>query len=169
MASTSADPTETNTPAEEAAQAATTESYPKPGGHIGLALPLLTVGDEVQVIGRDYSTIGLAPGITVKLDPHWAVDFEFVAYSNFHKNGNFTSIVIDPGVVYNFGPLAAGLRAAMHVGGGQTQNFGLIPIVVKAFPLGSGKVSAFVELDLPVFFNQDGAALTVQPQAGFAF
>lgn len=143
------------------------------GGHVGLAIPIVNFADPVTAIGADFFQIGLAPGITVKLDEKWAVDFEFVAYSDFSSStgdvGNFSSLVIDPGVIYNFGFASAGLRAAMRIGGATTQNLGFIPIILKAFPLGSGKVSAFVELDLPVFFGHAGASLTVQPQFGVAF
>lgn len=143
------------------------------GGHIGLAIPIVSIADPVTAIGADYVQIGLAPGVTVKLNDKWAIDFEFVAYSDFssspEKSGNFSSLVIDPGVIYNFGFASAGLRAAMRIGGGTTQNLGFIPIIVKAFPIGSGKVSAFVELDLPVFFGHAGTSLTVQPQFGVAF
>ena len=153
--------------ADEAAEPAVA-SENRVGGHIGMAVQIVTFANQTDVIGSDMLNMGIAPGITVKLDSRWAVDFEFVAYSNF-KNSSLTSIVIDPGVIYNFGPMAAGLRAAVHVGGGQTQNFGLIPIALKSFPLGDSKLAAFIELDLPIFFNENGAALTIQPQLGIAF
>ncbi len=142
-------------------------SYPKVGGHVGLAIPIVTIADPVTAIGADFTKIGLAPGVTVHLNDRWAVDFEFVAYSNFWGTANISSLVVDPGLLYKADFATLGLRAAVHVA--QTQNFGVIPIIVKGFPLGDGTVKAFVELDLPVFFNEAGASLTVQPQAGIAF
>lgn len=142
-------------------------AYPKVGGHVGLAIPLVTIADPVTAIGADFTKIGLAPGVTVHLNDRWAVDFEFVAYSNFWGTANISSLVVDPGLLYKADFATLGLRAAVHVA--QTQNFGVIPIIVKGFPLGDGTVQAFVELDLPVFFNEAGASLTVQPQAGIAF
>lgn len=152
---------------EAPAPAAAGGGYPRVGGHVGLAIPLVTIADPTTGIGADFTKIGLAPGVTVKLNDKWAIDFEMVAYSDFWGSGAPSTLVIDPGVIYNFGPFAAGLRTAVHVG--QTQNWGFIPIILKAFPIGDGTVSAFVELDLPVFFNEAGASLTVQPQAGIAF
>lgn len=157
--------------AAEAAPAPVSSGYPKVGGHVGMAIPLVTIGDPTTGIGADFFKLGLAPGITVKLDDRWAVDFEFVAYSNFQDSGgagNFSSLVIDPGLIYNFGFALAGLRAAMHIGGGNTQNFGVIPIILKTFPI-SKKVSFFAELDLPLFFTNNGPELTVQPQLGVGF
>ncbi len=156
--------------APEAAPAQASE-FPRVGGHVGLALPLVTIDNPTTAIGADFFKLGLAPGITVKLDERWAIDFEFVAYSDFSDGppgGNLSSLVIDPGLIYNFGFALAGLRAAVHVGGGNTQNFGVIPIILKTFPI-SKKVSFFAELDLPVFFSNNGAALTVQPQFGVGF
>jgi hypothetical protein len=141
--------------------------YPRVGGHVGLAIPLVVVADPVTGIGSDFTKIGLAPGVTVKLTDRWAIDFEMVAYSNFLGSANVSTLVIDPGLVYSFDFASVGLRSAVHVG--QTQNWGFIPIINKGFPLGDGTVKAFVELDLPVFFNEAGASMTVQPQAGVAF
>jgi len=153
---------------ETAAPAVAPEpDYPRVGGHFGLALPLVTIGKQTAAIGADYTLLGLAPGVTVKLSERWAIDFEMVAYSNFHDSTAVSSLVVDPGVIYNFGFAAAGLRTAVHVG--KVTNWGFIPIILKAFKLGDGPVSIFVELDLPIFINDDGVALTIQPQAGVGF
>jgi hypothetical protein len=153
-------------PSEAPPPAAPAPSYPRVGGHVGVAIPLVTFADPITGIGADYAKIGLAPGITVKLSDRWAVDFEFVAYSNFFKGQPQTTFVVDPGLVYNFGPFAAGLRAAIIVN--DRPNLGFIPIILKGFPI-SERVNLFVELDLPVFFSDTGPALTIQPQAGVSF
>jgi hypothetical protein len=124
------------------------------GGHFGLALPIATFdNDGATAIGRDFVQVGVTPGITVKLDDQWAIDFEFIAFSRWDLkpvDRSHTIFVADPGVVYNFGPVAAGLRLAVQVGEGVPLNFGIVPIVVVPFKI-SSKVSYFVELDLPVF------------------
>ena len=120
-----------------------------------MALPIVTVSnDGTAAIGRDFAAVGITPGITLKLTDRWAIDFEFVAVGRweFGKNGaadrSRTVFVVDPGVVYNFGPVAAGLRLA--VGIGDPMNYGVIPIFVVPFKV-SRLLSYFLELDLPVF------------------
>jgi hypothetical protein len=141
------------------------------GGHLGFALPILTVASpENSLIGRDFVNVGITPGITVHLDEHWSVDFEFIAFNKWKNGTTTTTFVVDPGVVYSFGSLAAGLRVATEVGA--PRNIGLVPILVKPFALGNG-VSYFVELDLPMFLRDNGDAmkpsLTVLFQSGFGF
>jgi len=154
------------------------------GGHFGLALPIAAFdNDGTTAIGRDFVQVGVTPGITVKLDGHWAVDFEFIAFSRWDLkpvDKSHTLIVVDPGVVYNFGPVAAGLRLAVQVGEGFPLNFGIVPIVVVPFKI-SSKASYFLELDLPVFVTWRTAdppaipkervigSLTILLQTGFAF
>ncbi len=156
-----------NALAAESAPPAPKKDYPRVGGHVGLAVPLVTIADPVTAIGADFTKIGLAPGVTVHLNERWSIDFEMVAYSDFWGSAAVSTLVIDPGVVYHFDWASVGLRTAVHVG--QTQNWGFIPIILKGFPIGDGTTKFFVELDLPLFFNEAGAALTVQPQAGIAF
>jgi len=55
------------------------KTYPAVGGHFGMALPIATFGTSTTVLGSDFVTLGLTPGITVHLDDDWAVDFEFIA------------------------------------------------------------------------------------------
>src|SRR4051794_6118388 len=65
-------------PTAYAAQPAVEPPWPRVGGHWGFALPIVNVSNvSTTVIGRDFANIGIAPGVTVKLDPHWAIDFEF--------------------------------------------------------------------------------------------
>jgi hypothetical protein len=141
------------------------------GGHLGFALPILTIASpENTLIGKDFVNVGITPGITVHLDEHWSVDFEFIAFNSWNSGTTTTTFVVDPGVVYSFGSLAAGLRVATEVGA--PRNIGLVPIIVKPFALGKG-VSYFVELDLPMFLRDNGDAmkpsLTVLFQSGFGF
>jgi hypothetical protein len=154
-------------------------SWPRIGGHWGLAVPLVSFSDEdTTAIFADFLQLGIAPGITVKLNERWAIDFEFIAFSrwNFEDDGTpasvSTSVVVDPGVVYNFGPFAAGLRTAVQVGPGVPFNLGLVPIINKGFPI-NDRLKWFVELDLPVFVTgrpgDAGISVTPLVQTGMAF
>lgn len=142
------------------------------GGHVGLALPVLTVGEDTTVIGQDFVKLGITPGITVHLGDGWAVDFEFIAFNQFSDLPQTTTFVVDPGLVRKFKRFAVGGRVATEVGA--ATNVGLVPIVVvPAAKVGKG-VKYFVELDLPLFLRADvdgnlDPSLTVLFQTGFAF
>ena len=165
--------------------------WPQLGGHFGLAISIASFDNNGNsVIGRDYVQIGVTPGITLKLSAHWAIDFEFIGFSRWDLNPpgrpdkSHTIFVVDPGVVYGFGPVAAGLRLAVQIGEGVGLNFGLVPIVVVPFAV-SKKVSYFLELDLPVFVTATAGvpataltqgvesrvigSLTILLQTGFSF
>jgi len=151
-------------------------SYPRVGGHLGFAVPIVSFGNSsgalgtgqsggsTQTIGSNFIKVGLSTGITIKLDDFWAVDFETVAYNNFKSNGS-TDFVVDPGVIYNTGPCVVGLRTAVDTAPGQ--NWGIIPIIVKAF--GTGTAKFFVEMDFPVFIRPTATTFGLQPQFGMAF
>ncbi|WP_426734856.1 hypothetical protein [Myxococcus faecalis] len=153
--------------------------YPRLGGHVGFALPVLNItDDDTTVIGGDFFALGLTPGISVKLTEQWTLDFEFIAFSrwDFEKDGEpervGTSFVVDPGLLYNFGGFTAGVRLAMQVGAGQPFNLGVVPIVVKPFPI-TEHLKWFLELDLPLFFTgapgDSGISFGPQIQTGIAF
>lgn len=146
------------------------------GGHLGLGVPIVTVGTlGTSVIGRDFGVTGITAGINLALTPKWSIDFEFIALGDFKpstipESPSTTLIVLDPGVVYNAGFLFVGIRAAMRVpsplGGAE---FGLIPIIGKAFKINE-YVSYYIELDLPTFAHSTGN-VTFTPffQTGFGF
>jgi hypothetical protein len=153
------------------------QTSPRIGGHFGTALPLVTFSDETSVIGSDFWAFGLTPGITVKLDDHWMIDFEFIGLSRWEKvkdgpDVSRTLWVVDPGVLYNFGSVVAGVRTAMVIGQFQPMNFGLVPIVVLPFSV-SEKVKYFLELDVPTFItagtDKTRGSVGLQLQTGFAF
>ena len=143
------------------------------GGHFGGALPIVTVASTNSVVGADFFTLGLTPGVTVHLNDKWAVDFEFIAFNDF-KNGGPTTLVVDPGVLRKFDGWVAGMRIATKVGA--PTNVGLVPIVVKPFRV-SDELVYFLELDLPLFLNDVGLpgdvqlkpSATVLFQTGFGF
>jgi hypothetical protein len=165
-------------PAEAPAEASTEAPAKarKLGGHLGLGVPIVTVGTlGTSVIGRDFGVTGITAGINLALTPKWSIDFEFIALGDFKPSivpgsPSTTLIVLDPGVVYNAGFLFVGIRAAMRVpsplGGAE---FGLIPIIGKAFKINE-YVSYYIELDLPAFAHSTGhVTFTPFIQTGFGF
>lgn len=151
--------------------------WPRIGGHVGLAIPIFSVdNDGTTVIGRDFTQVGLSPGIAVKLDERWSLDLELIGYSRWQRNRDTpdvvrTLVLVDPGVVYSWGWFSTGVRLTVEVGDRQPLNYGIMPIVNKAFKF--GKTNWYVELDLPFFINATPARTTVsfsaQVQTGVSF
>ena len=153
--SISTDPGREGSPETRAADATTSQKqYPAIGGHLGMALPIATLGvREDTFIGEDFVTVGLTPGITVHLDEKWAIDFEFIAFNEFKNTPAATTYIVDPGIIRKFDGFVAGLRVATQVGA--PTNSGLVPIFVVPFKIGQRAVW-FVELDLPLFVRDGG-------------
>jgi hypothetical protein len=145
-------------------------SGPRLGGHLGMALPLATFGKETTLVGRDFTTMGLTPGVTFHLDDEWAIDFEFIAFNETKNTPAPTTFIVDPGVLRKFDGFVTGLRVATQVGA--PTNIGLVPIVVVPFRI-TEKLSYFVEADVPLFLRDDGkemrpsATLLFQTGVGF--
>lgn len=138
---------------------------PTVGGHLGIAVPIVTIASpKTTAIGADFVTLGLTPGISVNLDEKWTIDFEFIALNELKNTPAATTFVVDPGVVRHFDALAVGLRVATQVGA--LTNVGLVPIVVVPFKI-SKQLSYFVEGDIPLFLRDDGTKM--QPSASFLF
>lgn len=147
------------------------KQYPAVGGHLGMAIPIATLGGRRNVaIGEDFVTVGLTPGITVHLDEKWAVDFEFIAFNEFKNTPSATTFVVDPGIIRKFDGFVAGLRVATQVGA--PTNSGVVPIVVVPFKIGKRAVY-FVEADVPLFVRDVGdkalftATFLLQTGVGF--
>ena len=100
-------------------------SGPTVGGHLGIAIPIATIASTSTAIGADFVTIGITPGISVNLDKHWTIDFEFIALNELKNTPAATTFVVDPGVVRHFDAFALGLRLATQVG--SPTNVGLVP------------------------------------------
>jgi hypothetical protein len=130
-----------------------------------VVVPLVTTdASGTKGIG-DFVTIAIASGVTVKVSDTVAVDFENVVGEPVKPKGQTTGITIDPGVVYDAGIFAFGMRVAYQVG--QQPNVGLIPLLHKGFPLGSA--SWFLEADFPIF-DQDGQiTFTAAVHTGIGF
>jgi hypothetical protein len=148
------------------------QQYPAVGGHFGTAIPIVTVSGDTTVIGADFVTLGLTPGMTVHLDDKWAIDFEFIAFNQLKSpavHGN-TTLVVDPGIIRKFDGFNLGLRVATQVGA--PINSALVPIFVLPIKVSKRSVY-FVEADLPTFVRDNGhkaeLSTTFQIQTGFGF
>ena len=121
------------------------QAGPRLGGHIGTATPLVTVSKSTTTIADSFTLLHPI-GISLKFEKI-VVDFETVVVNPIEPSGR-TGLVIDPGVIYNFGPVAAGMRLAWQQA---DSNFGLIPLVNKGV-VDIGEATWFVEAAFPTFY-----------------
>ena len=142
-----------------------TKAQEKPvGGHVGLAVPLVTLADPTTSIG-DQFTILTPIGIGFRTSKHIIVDFETVVATPVDPGG-VTGLVVDPGVIYDWGGVATGLRLAFQIG--NRGNVGLIPLVnVPVADLGGA--NWFVEGAFPIFYVAEDVSLTVVAHTGIGF
>ncbi len=159
--------------AGEDAQAATSPSpaevAPPPparkiGGHIGIATPLVTVSSKTTTIS-DQFTILNPIGLGFKLSEHLAVDFEMVVATPIHPTGT-TGLVVDPGLIYGFGRVAAGLRLAFQIN--SDANVGLIPLLNVGLVDFDG-ATWFVEAAFPTFYADKELAFNTVLHTGIGF
>jgi hypothetical protein len=137
----------------------------KVGGHIGVALPLVSVSSKTTTIA-DNVTILDPIGVSVKMSPHLVIDFETVVSTPVKPAGGSNGLVVDPGVVYDWGVVATGLRAAWQIG--QPANFGLIPLVNKGL-VDLGRCTWFVEGAFPTFYSDHKVTFNVVLHTGVGF
>ena len=135
------------------------------GGHIGVATPLVTVASTTTTIG-DNVTIVDPIGVTVKVSPRVAVDFEVVVSTPLRPKGGKTALIVDPGVIFDLGPVAAGLRVAWQIG--EKGNIGLIPLVNRGL-VHLGPSTWFVEAAFPTFYMDNKVAFNVVLHTGLGF
>jgi hypothetical protein len=135
------------------------------GGHVGVALPLVSVSSKTTTIA-DNVTILDPIGVSVKMSPHLVIDFETVVSTPVKPAGGSTGLVVDPGVVYDWGAVATGLRAAWQIG--QPANFGLIPLVNKGI-VDLGRATWFVEAAFPTFYSDHRVTFNVVLHTGVGF
>jgi hypothetical protein len=155
-------PAEPDSGSNVAAQGQTRNREPRLGGHVGIATPFVTLSSETTTIA-DQFTLLHPIGISVKFDKI-TVDFETVVVNPIEPSGN-VGLVIDPGVVYNFGPVAAGLRLAWQQA---ESNFGLIPLVNKGI-VNIGEATWFVEAAFPTFYSDSTIAFNMVLHSGVGF
>jgi hypothetical protein len=120
------------------------------GGHIGVATPLVTVSKTTTTIG-DGLTLLNPIGVTVKPGGKLVIDFEVVVATPVSKPDT-NGLVVDPGIVYNWGAFATGLRLAFKTN--HITNVGLIPLI--NFPLADlGGAGWFIEAAFPTFIESE--------------
>ena len=118
------------------------------GGHVGVATPFVTVSKKTTTIG-DQFTLLTPIGVTVKPGGKLVIDFEVVVANPVSPPGT-TGLVIDPGIVYDWGPFATGIRLAFETNA--NTNVGLIPLI--NFGLADlGGATWFVEAAFPTFIR----------------
>jgi hypothetical protein len=148
--------------ANTATQSATENRGPRLGGHVGIATPYVTIARETTTIA-DAFTLLHPIGISVKFE-RITVDFETVVVNPIDPSGQ-VGLVIDPGVVYNFGPVAAGLRLAWQQA---ESNFGLIPLVNKGI-VDFEAATWFVEAAFPTFYADSTVQFNMVFHTGVGF
>lgn len=136
-------------PAPAAADEPAPSPHPGIGGHVGVALPLVTLSDETTTIGDNF-TLAFPIGIGFKLSEKVAIDFETVVNNPVSPRGT-TSLVVDPGIVYDMGSFVIGLRLAWKVQA--DTNFGVIPLIHKGIANIGGGANWFVEAAFPTFVS----------------
>jgi hypothetical protein len=118
------------------------------GGHVGVATPLVSISKETKSIS-DQFTLLTPIGVTVKPGGKLAIDFEVVVANPISPVGN-TGLVVDPGVVYNWGGFATGLRLAFQTN--TSANVGLIPLINVGLADFGGS-AWFIEAAFPTFIQ----------------
>ncbi len=137
----------------------------KIGGHVGVAVPLVTVTSDDTTTVADAFVLAHPIGIGFGLADRLAVDFEMVVANPIDPTGP-TALTIDPGLIYDAGPVALGLRAAFNVGA--QANFGLIPLVNRGL-VDLGGATWFIEAAFPTFYSDHEVAFNVVAHTGIGF
>jgi hypothetical protein len=139
------------------------------GGHVGVAVPLVTFQgytsstyaaaplDKTRTVDEQFN-LAFPIGVTVKTSRRVAVDFEVTVVTQIHPTGS-TQLTIDPGVIYDWGPVATGLRLAVPVGASPSA-IGLIPLINRGITKIGGAMW-FVEAAFPLLYH--GSGLGAQP------
>lgn len=125
------------------------------GYHIGVVQPIFAIqqGETKYLTQSSFYAIGFPIGITFHTPGKLKFDLEFVPFVKPYLNSSRAydvHLLFHPGVLI---PLSKGftfgLRFAFETGTGQ---FGLTPLLNKAFPTGKGH-SFFIELVAPGRFG----------------
>jgi hypothetical protein len=136
--------------ASSQARADGTSPHPGIGGHVGFAIPLVTVTSDDTTTISDQFTLAVPIGIGFKLGEKAAIDFETVVGNPISPRGT-TGLTVDPGIVYDMGAFVVGLRLAWKIQA--DTNFGLIPLIHKGIVDLGGGANWFVEAAFPSFLN----------------
>lgn len=138
--------------ADDAAPAPAPSLHPGVGGHFGVAIPLVFLRSADPPGNQSISdqfTLAFPIGIGFNLTDKIALDLETIVGDPISPRGT-TGVTIDPGVVYNTGPIVVGGRIGWDIGA--PTNFKVIPLIHKGIaPIGAG-ATWFVEAAFPVTF-----------------
>jgi hypothetical protein len=134
------------------------------GGHVGVALPLVSISKETTTVA-DQTVIATPFGIGFPLTDALKVDFETIVLTQVHPTGT-TGFIVDPGLIYNWGPVATGLRIAFKVG--HSANVGMIPLVNLPL-LRMAHATWFAEAAFPTFYEDHKGSFTAVLHTGFGF
>jgi hypothetical protein len=139
------------------------------GGHFGFVVPLVTWVDGESTTVSDDFKIGFPVGITVKRQGRMAFDLELVPVVQDHPLG--VDLTVHPGLIWDLGPAAAGVRVAFDV---NQASWGFTPLLAKGFKLANGQDTLFAEVDLPIRFQEgrrgdNQTAVTLAAHFGWAF
>jgi hypothetical protein len=138
-------------------------------GHVGVASPLITFRGsktvkKVTSVGDDFTLV--APiGLGMRIGEAWTFDFEFQIATGVRPEG-LTTAIVDPGVLYSWGVLGAGLRVAWQLN--VNQNVGVIPLV-NATLMRTRRASWFVEAAVPTFVQNKTVTLSGSLHTGVGF
>jgi hypothetical protein len=145
-------------------------AHPQPagdriGGHLGVAFPLLMAEHPTKNIGDQFN-VAAPIGVTVKVADALAVDFEVVVATHIHQHSAPTGLTIDPGVVYNWGPVATGLRVKFDIN--SPPNIGVIPLINRGL-VDLGGATWFIEAAFPTTYVNDKVNFDVVFHTGIGF
>lgn len=135
------------------------------GAHVGVAFPFVTFVDGETSTIADTTVIAAPLGLGLKLTESLTLDFETVVISTVKPSAS-TGLIVDPGLVYNWGPLATGLRVAFKIG--EAANIGAIPLLNVPLVRGT-KATWFAEAAFPIFYQHEQVSLTTALHTGFGF
>lgn len=152
-------------PERDRAPSQASPTWPRIGGHLGVAVPYLQVSKKTSLIGQnDFFTIATPVGLSIHASEKWTIDFEFIVTNSILKK-EATGLIVDPGAVYHWGPINTGLRLAIQTGA--TTNVGVIPLVNKGFALPFG--TWFVEAAFPTFVQDRTVTFNAVIHSGIGF
>ena len=163
---------------EPAAAVATASARPassreRPGdrvlGHVGVASPLVTLrasrnAGKFTSVNDDFTLV--APiGLGIKIGQAWKFDLEFQISTGVRPEG-LTTAIVDPGFLYCWRRVAAGMRVAWQLN--VNQNVGLIPVVDIGL-VQTATTTWFVEVALPSFVQNKQLTSSGFLQTGVGF
>lgn len=138
-------------------------------GHVGVGSPLVTVratrsARRVSSVSDELTLI--APiGLGLHISDAWTFDFEFQVSTGVRPEG-LTTVIVDPGLIYTWDRLSAGLRVAFQTNA--NQNIGLTPLMRLAI-LRNTSASWFVEASIPAFVQNKQVTAAAALQTGVTF